>query len=67
MHSITELQNKSKLTELKREIVINSTIFLVTNISNEQKVSIEKYDTNSIMNCDLNGIYRTLSPTMGYT
>lgn len=42
MHSITELQNKSKLTELKREIVINSTIFLVTNISNEQKVSIEK-------------------------
>lgn len=42
MHSITELHNKSKLTELKREIVVNSTIFLVTNRSNEQKVSIEK-------------------------
>ena len=43
MHSITELQKKkSKLTELKREIVVNSTILLVTNRSNEQKVSIEK-------------------------
>ena len=43
MHVTAEYQiYKSKLTELKREIVVNSTIFLVTNRSNEQKVSIEK-------------------------